>query len=88
MKFRLEEAATLLVVKSKPLLSEQMKLTDTSDLTPFKSLLISTMFVLDFAITLSTLLEPIETTICFLDSFLVVMLSLGFSFCSILLMTL
>ena len=52
--FRLEEATTLLVVKSKPLLSKQMKLTDTSNLNPFKSLLMFTI-----------LLEPIWMIICF-----------------------
>ena len=65
-----------------------MKLTDTSDLTPFKSLLMFTTFALVFTITLSTLLEPIEMIICFLDSILVVILSLGFFFYSILLITL
>ena len=37
---RSDEMATLLVVNSNSLLSEQIKLTETSDLTPFKSQLI------------------------------------------------
>ena len=37
-----------------------MKLTDTSDLTHFKSLLMFTTVALAFAIIFSTLLEPIE----------------------------
>ena len=39
MMFKLEIIATLLVVMSSPLLSEQIKLIKISDLTPFQSLL-------------------------------------------------
>ena len=72
--------ATLLVVNSNSLLSEQIKLTETSDLTPFKSQLIFETWALALAIILEMLLVLMNTVTCFLDRPFMVIFNLGFLF--------
>ena len=60
MMFKLEVAATLLVVKRRPLLSNQIKLMKISDLTSFKSLLMFKTWTLVLIIIFSELLELIR----------------------------
>ena len=77
---RSDEMATLLVVNSNSLLSEQMKSTETSNLTLFKSQLIFETWVLALAIILKMLLVLMDTMTCFLDRPFMVIFNLGFLF--------
>ena len=63
-----------------PLLLEQIKLTETLDFIPFKSLLIFNIYLLSYVIIVLELFVFIGTIICFLERPLVIMLSFGLSF--------
>jgi len=73
-------AVTLLVVITKPLLFFHKKSAIIFDLISFKALLILVICLLNIAMILSELLKLIGMIICFLEKFLVVILSLGFFF--------
>ena len=80
MIFKSDIIAILLVMTMIPLILDQIKSTETSDLIPLKSLLILTICIFDCTITLSTLFVLIEMMTCFLKRPFVVILSLGLSF--------
>jgi len=75
---RLEAIATLLVVMSSFLLSDQIKSMEISDFTLFKSLLMLETWMFIFAITFSELFDPIGMITCFFERLFVIILSLGF----------
>ena len=75
---RLNKTATLLVVNSNPLLSDQIKLIEISDLTLFKNQLMFETWALALAIILKMLLVLIGTITCFLNGLFMVMFNLGF----------
>ena len=68
---------TLFVVIIIPLLLEWIKSVQISDLIPFSEQLIFDIYILDYAMNFSMLFELIGIIICFLDSSLVVMFTLG-----------
>ena len=72
--------ATLLVVIIIPLLLEQIKSTQISDLISFNNQFMFVICTLDCAMTLSALFVLMEIIICFLDRSLVVMLNLSLLF--------
>ena len=74
---RLEAIATLLVVMSNFLLSDQIKSMDISDFTLFKSLLMLKTWMFIFAITLSELFDLIGMITYFFERLFVIILSLG-----------
>jgi len=80
MIFKSDIIAILLVMTMVPLILDQIKSTETSDLIPLKSLLILTICIFDCTITLSTLFVLVEMMTCFLKRPFVVILSLGLSF--------
>ena len=74
--FKSEVIATLLIVINSPLLSNQIKSTEISNFTLFRSLLILEIWAVAFAIILLALINFIGIMIYFLKGPLVVILSL------------
>lgn len=83
-----EKATALLVVIIISLLSEQIKLAETSNFISFRSLLMFDIWTLACNTIASKLFALIEMIICFLEGLLVVMLIFSLSFIPLLLVIL
>ena len=78
MMFKSEVTATLFIITIILLLLVQIKLIKISNFMSLRSLFILVAYMLDLAITLSTLLVFIRIMICFLKSLFMVILSIDF----------